>query len=119
MAKNEETVSFQYDNFSLWDSKAEQEVFQYLQGMVNTEHFQIFPHMPISEVFKKFRKYEVFKETYIERHFELSHFDFTIYNQSSYLPVLIIEADGARHKTNPWVIFKGQAKRDAVGQPLT
>lgn len=117
MAENEKTISSQYDNVSLWDSKAEQEVFQYLQGMVNPEQFYIFPHMPISEVFKEFRKYEVFKETYVkycelvkdmtymERHFELSHFDFTIYNQSSYFPVLIIEADGARHKTNPSVIF--------------
>lgn len=85
--------------------------------MIDTEYFCIFPHMPISEVFKDFRKYEVFRDIYVkycelvndtsqvEKHFELSHFDFTIYRKSSYLPVLIIETDGSRHKTNPSVIF--------------
>lgn len=114
---NEQIESSKRKNVSLWDSKAEQEVFKYLQGMINAEYFYIFPHMPISEVFKNFRKYETFKDTYVkycelvndmtyvERHFELSHFDFTIYSRSGYFPVLIIEADGSRHKTNPSVIF--------------
>ncbi len=101
----------------LWDSEAEEEVFQYLQQFVNTESFYICPHMPVSEVFKDLRKYDIFKETYIkfcellkvpdqgDRHFELSHFDFTVYRKSDYFPVLIIEVDGAQHKTNPEIIF--------------
>lgn len=105
------------DDISLWDSKAELEVFQCLQKVINTEEFYVFPHMPISEVFQEFRKYQNFKDTYlkyceltnemtyIEKHFELSHFDFTIYSKLRYLPVLIIEADGSHHKTDPSVIF--------------
>lgn len=101
----------------IWDSNAEQEVFECLQKFLNRECFCVFPHMPISEVIKNFRRYDNFKETYIkfcelvgdtdqqEKHFELSHFDFTIYNKSNYLPVLIIEADGSQHRTNPSVIF--------------
>lgn len=73
--------------------------------------------MPVSEVFKDFRKYNIFKDTYIkfcellkepdqgDRHFELSHFDFTVYRRSDYFPVLIIEVDGVQHKTNPEIIF--------------
>lgn len=117
MTKDEQKKSFGYIDISLWDSEAEQEVFLHLQKIINTEKFQIFPHMPISEVFKEFRKYEVFKQTYIKycdlvdsadqqgKHFELSHFDFTVYGQTDFLPVLIIEADGARHKTDTSVIF--------------
>lgn len=105
-----------YD-ISLWDSEAELKVFQCLQEIINKEEFYIFPHMPIPEVFQEYRKHENFKDTYlkycelahemayIEKHFERSHFDFTIYNQSCFLPVLIIEADGSRHKTAPSVIF--------------
>lgn len=67
-------------------------------------------------MFQEFRKYEKFKDTYlkyceltnemayIEKHFELSHFDFTTYGQSRFLPALIIEADGSRHKTDPSII---------------
>ncbi len=117
MLKDEQKKSSCFTDISLWDSEAEQEVFRYLQKIINTERFQIFPHMPISEVFKEFRKYEAFKQTYMKycdlvdcadqqgKHFELSHFDFTIYSQTEYLPVLIIEADGSRHKTDPSVIF--------------
>lgn len=117
MVKDEQKKSSCFTDISLWDSEAEQEVFRYLQKIINTERFQIFPHMPISEVFKEFRKYEAFKQTYMKycdlvdcadqqgKHFELSHFDFTIYSQTEYLPVLIIEADGSRHKTDPSVIF--------------
>lgn len=105
------------NDISLWDSKAELEVFQCLQRIINTKEFYIFPHMPIPEVFQEFRKYENFKDTYlkycelsnemayVEKHFELSHFDFTIYSRLSFLPILIIEADGSRHKTDPAVIF--------------
>lgn len=106
----------QGDDISLWDSKAELEVFQCLQKVINVEGFYVFPHMPVSEVFQEFRKYEDFKNTYlkyceltnemayIEKHFELSHFDFTIYSKL-YLLALIIEVDGSRHKTDPSVIF--------------
>lgn len=101
---------------SLWDSKAELDVFRCLQKVINVEGFYVFPHMPVSEVFQEFRKYENFKDiylkycelanemAYIEKHFELAHFDFTIYSKL-YLPILIIEADGSRHKTDPSVIF--------------
>lgn len=112
-----------FDNdISLWDSKAELEVFRCLQGVINTKEFYIFPHMPISEVFQEFRKYENFKDiylkycelanemAYVEKHFELSHFDFTIYSRISFFPILIIEADGSRHKTDPSVIFSDKFK---------
>lgn len=40
-----------------------------------------------------------------QRNMTGAYFDFTIYNKASYFPVLIVEADGTRHKTNPSVIF--------------
>ncbi len=111
------TVVRKNNSKQLWDSKAEEDVFGYLQQFINTEGFYICPHMPVSEVFKNFRKYSAFKDTYLkfcellnepnqeERHFELSHFDFTVYRKSDFFPVLIIEVDGAQHKTNPEIIF--------------
>lgn len=116
-SNKDDTVIRKNNSKQLWDSKAEEDVFQYLQQFINSEQFYICPHMPVSEVFKEFRKYDIFKETYIkfcellnapdqeERHFELSHFDFTVYRKSDYFPVLIIEVDGAQHKTNPEIIF--------------
>lgn len=97
---------------SLWDSEAEKVIFECLQTFINTDSFFIFPHMSVSTVFKDFGKYEDYKEIYIKfsdekwqnTHFELAHFDFVIYNKSDYFPVLIIEADGAHHKTRPSVI---------------
>lgn len=117
MTDSDLSVNLGYNDVSIWDSKAEQEVFIGLQEMIAVEHYCIFPHMPISEVFKAFRKYEVFKDTYVkycelvseagqmDKHFELLHFDFVIYRKISYLPVLIIEADGSRHKTKQSTIF--------------
>ena len=54
------------DDISLWDSKAELEVFQCLQKVINVEGFYVFPHMPVSEVFQEFRKYEDFKFAFIQ-----------------------------------------------------
>lgn len=117
MEENSKKMEPVYTSISLWDSKAEHEVFQYLHKIIDTEHFYIFPHMPVSEVFKEFRKYDDFKNMYDKfcelvdsadysgKHFELSHFDFTVYNKSAHLPVLIIEADGSQHKTNPSIMF--------------
>ncbi len=96
----------------LWDSDAEKIIFESLHTIINTDDFLIFPHMSVSAVFKDFGKYEDFKKIYVrfsdekwlDNHFELTHFDFVIYNKSDYFPVLIIEADGAHHKTRPAVI---------------
>lgn len=123
-------ISLSQNDFyrGLWDSKAEQDVFQCLHRIINIESFTIFPHLPISEVIKDFKKYEAFQNTYKkfcklvndtdkhDRHFELAHFDFTIYNKSSYFPVLIVEADGTRHKTNPSVIFFDKFKDYVAAQ---
>lgn len=93
----------------LWDSEAEEKVFEILHKIINPEFFWIFPHLPISQVFKEYSEYLVFKENYIaycefcnvmpssKTHFELSHFDFTIFN-NCYFPILIIEVDGEYHK---------------------
>lgn len=80
----------------IWDSNAE--AYDYLQEIINTDHFQIFPHLAVSEVFRKYKNLETFKCFYgaycdtfpmkdQERnvsHFELTHFDFVIYNKSQY-----------------------------------
>lgn len=71
----------------LWDSWSEKKAFQYLCEMINVEHFYVFPHLPISEVFKEYWEYADLQEIYRkycqlcntesgETHFELFHFDF-------------------------------------------
>lgn len=108
-------------NRKLWDSDAEEKVFQHLQEFVNTDSFYIIPHILVSEVIKNFKKYDYWEDTYKkycefikeerkDRHFELTHFDFVIYNKKDFMPVLIVEVDGARHKTNPSAIHFDKLK---------
>lgn len=105
---------------SIWDSKAEKEVFQFLLEIINSDYFYVFPHLPISDVFCEYKDFTKFKESFHayckfcntdpgETHFELSHFDFIIFNRD-YLPVLIIEIDGWRHKKYQAVRFFDQFK---------
>lgn len=117
---------------SLWDSKAEQKVFQFLRKIINSEHFYVFPHLPVSDVFCEYRDFSTFKDRFHaycqfcntdpgETHFELSHYDFIIFN-SNYLPVLIIEIDGWRHEKYQSVRFFDQFKdriAENHGIPLT
>lgn len=98
-------------NRRLWDSDAEEKAFRCLQSFINEESFFIVPHILVSEVIKEFRKYDYIEDTYNrycqfikeerkQTHFELMHFDFVIFNKKDCFPVLIIEVDGANHKTN-------------------
>ncbi|MCM1144602.1 MAG: DUF2726 domain-containing protein [Blautia sp.] len=101
----------------LWDSDAEQIVFECLQRFIDFEKFYIVPHILVSEVIKNFRKYEQFENMYNKycelvnkpgfsnRHFELMHFDFVVYSKADYFPVLIVEADGQNHKTKQNVMY--------------
>ena len=131
--KPEETKPDVTINRKLWDSNAEEKVFQCLLDFINTDSFYIVPHILVSEAIKDFRKYECFEDTYNrycefikeERkntHFELMHFDFVIYSKKSSSAVLIIEVDGGNHKTNQSTIhfdnFKDFIAKQYAAIPL-
>lgn len=120
-------------NRQLWDSDAEQKVFHYLQDFINTDSFYVVPHILVSEVIKDFRNYNCFEDTYKrycefikeeqeQTHFELMHFDFVIYNKKDFSAALIVEVDGANHKTNQSTIrsdnFKDFIAKQYAAIPL-
>lgn len=128
-------------NLFFWGSKAELDIFNYLNDIVDTAHYVIFPHLSIAETFHNFLKFKDLAKKYTafcedkrmllpedkiselkERKLELSHFDYVIFDKENYMPVLIIEVNGRSHATDEITkvsdSFKEYICKQVLGRPF-